>query len=68
MTKDEAKRKWCPFARLARHTDDGKGGWNRLQIEDGRGQIPTTAMCVTEHCMAWCPDTTDQNHGYCSLC
>ena len=44
MTEDEAKTKWCPFAREA----SSPGGWNRAVFSDG-----PHSKCIGSQCMAW---------------
>lgn len=41
MTEDEAKKKWCPMARL----QNGVGSYNRL--------LPQGFGCVASACMMW---------------
>lgn len=64
-TEEEAKTKWCPFARvLASETDDltaaHHGPYNRVYIKadgfdtDGRtSRSPMIAQCLGSACMAW---------------
>lgn len=71
MIEDEAKTKWCPFARC--HPPNGTRGYSRNRSED----IETlqTSMCIASDCMAWrCdgwvgadPATEEMNDGYCGL-
>lgn len=44
MIEDEAKTKWCPFAREA----STPGGWNRGVFSDG-----PRSKCLGSQCMAW---------------
>lgn len=50
MTKDEAKAKWCPFARpvFAGPSRD-VAAMNRM----GDGTPEAAAMCIASACMAW---------------
>lgn len=51
MTEDEAKTKWCPFARpaaVAPH-DCGEVRGNRNMD----GAVDTGALCIASQCMAW---------------
>jgi hypothetical protein len=73
MTEEEAKTKWCPFARC--YTSDGS--YNRYD----HGISPATA-CIGAKCMSWrwvkdpliaamthkkqVPDYVGE-HGYCGL-
>lgn len=47
MTEDEAKKKWCPFARNAKAED--YGCQNRLAW----GEPDKSCMCIGTACMAW---------------
>lgn len=70
MTEDEAKTKWCPFARKALwdpQIGTVNGSANRQYYDDG----PTTS-CLASACMAWRwggkfvdgpPNTSDGNCG-----
>jgi len=74
MTEEEAKTKWCPFARY--YTSNGP--YNRYQYN---GPAPGT-LCIGAECMAWrwvkdplvaamthkqqVPDYVGE-HGYCGL-
>lgn len=82
-TEDEAKTKWCPFARVA--FSWGEGG----SIFDGEGATPmaTTVnrgrnlsadtLCIASACMAWQWEPEDEERplsdqrattrGYCGL-
>lgn len=49
MTEDEAKTKWCPFARVGSE-NTGLGSINRdMQV----GAKLSQAECVGSACMAW---------------
>lgn len=55
MTEDEAKTKWCPFARVGSFAT-GLGSINRGAHADGivrRSTLPDEAMCIGSACMAW---------------
>lgn len=47
MTEDEAKTKWCPFAR------DSETAGNRSILTPDDIRFP----CIASACMAWRPDT-----------
>jgi len=57
MTEDEAKQKWCPFARV---TVVGKGDselvgnrFEHVEAEQGDFRIPDASHCIGSKCMAW---------------
>ena len=72
MTEDEAKTKWCPFAKSRTITYARVGGSKActtymLNEED----VPTTT-CIASACMAWRrsdgdPGCLERNEGYCGL-
>lgn len=48
MTEEQAKKKWCPFARV------GASGFNRIHDEYRDGPILSVdARCVASACMMW---------------
>ena len=54
MTEQEAKLRWCPFARVMMHdTADrpvaGCAGINR----DPENNLPLAVRCIASDCMAW---------------
>ena len=64
LTAEEAKTKWCPFARVAAQ---GGAGVNRHV-----GASPSTwPHCITDSCMAWRwwnqPANEAKHRGYCGL-
>jgi hypothetical protein len=78
MTEEEAKLRWCPFARGREHgTGDDPmgnvGGANRFDL----GDADTGCMCIASDCMAWRGEpimTTNDDgkivrftEGYCGL-
>jgi len=76
LTEEEAKKKWCPFAREPAETADGSGvAVNRLPQQDAQ---PFVTPCLASGCMAWrwgLEDGDDdwghlqpsKTHGYCGL-
>lgn len=77
MTEDEAKTKWCPFARERAKQGMPDGGGNRAPYGTGGGEIDPAYgaeqaalfPCIGSACMAWrimrLPD--GDRHGYCGL-
>ena len=59
MTEDEAKTKWCPFARVAGPVQSKAEGvsYNRWPPSDGTMKTmlreTPTARCIGSRCMAW---------------
>jgi hypothetical protein len=49
MTEDEAKQRWCPFARVGFPV---QGGINRSVGQDGK-EGPNWPTCMGSSCMAW---------------
>lgn len=69
MTEDEAKTKWCPFARVGVENDPTAASYNRLQEDvDGRRE-PFQTLCIASRCMAfrWLPIRDGKAGGYCGL-
>jgi len=83
MTEEEAKTKWCPFARTAEYTGGG-GSQPRNRVADNRDMSVLAsnllgAQCIGPDCMAWRPifkkGQSDHNymtdfptgHGFCGL-
>lgn len=64
MTEEEAKKKWCPEARI-----QSGGAYNR----DAQGNAPKQAFCLGSACMMWEPlwneqaDATMKDIGDCGL-
>lgn len=53
MTEDEAKTKWCPFARVLENGSLGNGN-NRVQEKTGSEvRAPIASFCLGSTCMAW---------------
>lgn len=55
MTEEEAKTKWCPFARvIATDATDSPilnlGAYNRIAVKAGERSC---GMCIASGCMAW---------------
>ena len=58
MTEEEAKTKWCPFARVIVGQADGshiatQPPYNRFQRADDRTAVPPASYCIGSACMAW---------------
>lgn len=58
MTENEAKTKWCPFARYVSHAGEGINRW--VSAED-TNLSPDPAKCIASACMAW--RATYENRG-----
>lgn len=75
MTEDEARKRWCPFARVPdgggadgrqltatnRHAGDKSGRDGKPRILRGN------AMCIASECMAWRSEHNAMGHGFCGL-
>jgi len=68
MTQDEAKKRWCPFTRVALR--QGLSA-NRTASKGGYADIADETRCVASGCMAWqwtghnAPN--GESEGYCGL-
>lgn len=64
MTEEEAKKRWCPFARYSAGSNDNAS--NRWQRQDGDNDLnPPTCRCIGSGCMAWREAYNDR--GFCGL-
>jgi len=78
MTEDEARTKWCPFARVIHfHDNDHQGIAPAAGNRGCHGYPKPEARCIASDCMAWRwgSDVTvgkfktqrENCHGYCGL-
>ena len=83
MTEEEAKTKWCPFARVSADvTQNGAHvaitpSFNRRTTQDHpSGAMVAGSLCVGSACMAWRTHEVTEHaegsrftttHGYCGL-
>jgi len=73
VTEDEAKTKWCPFARVGTSAYTGYPAVNR-DVEGG-ARTEEASRCVGSACMAWRLQNRDsagfpipsERAGYCGL-
>jgi len=65
MTEEEAKTKWCPFARVVssikREEERARPAINRVG-----GRVDDQCLCLASGCMAWRRRGARDN-GYCGL-
>lgn len=55
-TEEEAKTKWCPFARYATSDEDGNAAnrWKQsVAAEQPHALNPVPCRCIGSACMAW---------------
>lgn len=76
MTEEEAKMKWCPWARCALGIRSNAGNKGFIVANRGSevGEVSNNAFCMGSDCMAWrlhggvsstgVPNTASTN-GYC---
>ena len=53
-TEEEAKAKWCPFARVSSYGRESS--WNRTgpqRVGDPAVLVPAWSLCLGSACMAW---------------
>lgn len=64
LTEEEAKKRWCPFARAIRSASHAMAAVNR----DGPRPDPR-ALCLASECMAWNWGQGDgkNRRGHCGL-
>lgn len=68
LTEQEAREKWCPFARMYSHRGDAgySGGWNRAPAQDDPHLVaPSGCFCIASECIAW--KEFSESKGYCGL-
>jgi hypothetical protein len=65
MKQDEARKKWCPFARVFTGTSSAFVSANRNMLERDENK----ANCIGSACMAWryTYELDQQAGGYCGL-
>jgi hypothetical protein len=62
LTEDEAREKWCPFARTSGGTEEDLA----INREYG-GEPDVGALCLASDCMAWRWMNEVTGRGYCGL-
>lgn len=68
FTEEQAKEKWCPFARCAMKGEEDKwyvNGINRWPLAAADHQ--TGPKCIASECMAWRWKNTLHERGHCGL-
>ena len=54
MTEDEAKQKWCPFARVSAVQENSvTPSFNRAATKEADTMTPAASKCIGSACMAW---------------
>jgi hypothetical protein len=64
MTEAEAKKKWCPMARIDQYKGDTTPAYNRLA---NGAKPPVQANCLGSGCMLWQSSYGDARNGECGL-
>lgn len=81
MTEAEAKKRWCPFARVVQYAGDWHppAAGNREAMQAFPDELNGATVCIASSCMAWRWETEPfPNHqpgetgpsagsGYCGL-
>ena len=49
-TEEEARKCWCPMARVNFEGAEGSAGWNRLSQSTS---VQPQTYCIASECMAW---------------
>lgn len=73
LTEEEARKKWCPMARVCATTKDtpesrAHVGYNRVyvssygtaELDDPSALSPEIAKCIGSACMMWRFETTEE--------
>lgn len=67
MTEEEAKQKWCPFARVIDVIDEGQQSAVGAAVNRFSPHEPATP-CLGSGCMAWrLSGSAAHQYGYCGL-
>ena len=54
LTEDEAKERWCPFARYSHDNAPASNRWNQMEPpEEPYALKPVACRCIGSVCMAW---------------
>ena len=61
MTEDEARKKWCPMARIASDPEDASSAYNRNP--DAEGVIQNGSRCIASDCMMWRDTNSSENEA-----
>lgn len=68
MKEQEAKTKWCPFARTALNEWASINRAGTVAIEANRGtDVIEETRCIASGCMAWRWTDLDSDDGFCGL-
>lgn len=67
MTEEQARTKWCPFARYKSINGEGINRWATDEVQLN----PEPARCIASDCMAWwwiiAPSRNIKGTGCCGL-
>jgi hypothetical protein len=64
LTEDEAKTKWCPFARVALRNKEGAVSTAFNRQENSKNEASAVGLCIGSACMAWRGLKADDAGGY----
>jgi hypothetical protein len=68
VTEEEARGKWCPFARRAAFLADFDGVTRSMTAVNRSGNLPDEdCRCIASDCMAWRWLAHGHDDGYCGL-
>jgi hypothetical protein len=74
MTEDQARQKWCPFARYhpeirgdAVQWKTASGAANRFDPETAGPKALASCRCLASDCMAWRWIMGTRDSGFCGL-
>ena len=67
MTEDEARKRWCPFARSRSMEYATADGDHAMVARIGPGEEHPSTFCIASGCMAWRWHRGVPAGGYCGL-
>ena len=68
MKKEDAKNKWCPFARIPGFVQSPiMRAWVVANRSEDNSFLPNGTACLGDECACWVAETNDGEYGSCGL-